>query len=61
MKTPADGNLSLKAISGKLNLELSLLRFYEKIYSSSLPARINAGDRLVYPAEAIEIFPGRNR
>lgn len=56
MKTPANGYLSLKTISDKLNLELSLLRFYEKIYSSLLPARINAGDRLVYPAEAIDIF-----
>ncbi|MEA3240416.1 MAG: P-loop NTPase [Pseudomonadota bacterium] len=56
MKTPANGYLSLKTISAKLSLELSLLRFYEKIYSSYLPARINAGDRLVYPAEAIEIF-----
>lgn len=56
MKTPANGHLSLKAISAKLKLELSLLRFYEKIYSSFLPARINAGDHLVYPAQAIEIF-----
>jgi len=56
MKTSANGYLSLKTISDKLSLELSLLRFYEKIYSSFLPARINAGDRLVYSAEAIEIF-----
>lgn len=56
MKTPANGHLSLKEISDKLKLELSLLRFYEKIYFSFLPSRINAGDHLVYPAAAIEIF-----
>lgn len=56
MKTAANGYLSLKAISGKLNLEPSLLRFYEKIYSSFLPTKINTGNRLLYPTEAIEIF-----
>jgi flagellar biosynthesis protein FlhG len=51
-----DGYVSLSAISDKLKLELSLLRFYEKMYPSCLPDRVNAGDRLVYPPEAIEIF-----
>ncbi len=56
MKTSVNGHISLSAISDKLNLELSLLRFYEKMYPSCLPERVNAGDHLVYPREAIEIF-----
>lgn len=56
MKTPVNGYLSLKAISDKLQLELSLLRFYEKVFRCCLPARINAGDRLVYPSAALDIF-----
>ncbi|MBN2331860.1 MAG: AAA family ATPase [Deltaproteobacteria bacterium] len=56
MKTADKGLIPLKTVSEKLGLEESLLRFYEKIFSSCLPAKITDGGRLVYPYAVIELF-----
>ncbi len=55
--TASPGNfLSLKAISRTLGLEESRLRYYEKVFAAVLPPKVAAGDQLVYPESATDIF-----